>query len=48
MSQTALTDASLSDLESLPLRILNVAQTQISAAALDQLQQKKPQLTLMR
>jgi hypothetical protein len=48
VSQTALTDASLADLEMLPLTYLNVAQTSMSAAGLDQFQQKKPQLTLKR
>jgi len=48
VSQTALTDASLPALQSLPLKVLNAIDTQISPAGLDQLQQKKPELVVNR
>lgn len=46
VSQTALTDASLPALQSLPLKYLNVAGTQISAAGIEQLRQTKPKLVV--
>lgn len=48
VSQTAVTDASLPAIEKLPLEMLNAAQTQMTAAALDQLQQQKPTLVVKR
>jgi len=48
ISQTALTDASLSALETLPLQFLSSTQTPLSTAALEELQKKHPQLVLQR
>jgi hypothetical protein len=43
-SQTAVTDASLPPLEALPLKVLNVAGTKMTAAGLEPLQKKNPKL----
>ena len=48
VSQTEVTDASLPYLQMLPLKALTVTQTKLTAAALDELQQKKPSLVLKR
>jgi hypothetical protein len=48
VSQTALTDASLPALQTLPLKVLTVSDTKFSAAALDELQKKYPKLILKR
>ena len=48
ISQTAITDASLPTLQILPLKVLNVAGTKVSAEALEQLQRDKPKLMVQR
>ena len=48
VSHTGITDASLPALEMLPVRVLTTTETPISAAALDELLKKRPQLTLNR
>jgi hypothetical protein len=48
VSRTAVSDASLPALEPLPLKVLTVTDTQISAGALEQLLLKHPQLVLKR
>jgi hypothetical protein len=46
VSRTALTDACLPALETLPLEMLNVAETKITSAGLAPLQQKLPKLVV--
>ena len=48
ISQTGITDASLPALEMLPLRVLTVTETPITAASLDELVKKRPMLSLNR
>jgi len=46
VSQTAITDASLPPLALLPLKVLNVAQTKVTPAGLEQLQKENPKLVV--
>ena len=48
VSQTGVTDTSLTALEMLPLKMLTVTETPVSAAAAEQLLKKHPQLILKR
>lgn len=48
VARTALTDASLPALETLPLKVLTVSETQITAGALEDLLNRHPQLVLNR